>query len=67
MSLTAYVGHFAVQSMLPLLGDEAPPWRTLIMFVLGSMLFAVIWSRFFRRGPLEYLLHTAAKPAKFVR
>lgn len=69
MSLTAYVGHFVIQSWLPGLGatyDEGS-WTTLIMFVLGAIVFAGVWSRFFRRGPLEYLLNAAAKPAKYVR
>jgi uncharacterized membrane protein YeiB len=39
----------------------------LLMFVGGAIVFAGIWSRFFRRGPLEYLLHAATKLAKFVR
>ena len=40
---------------------------TLIMFVLGATVFAGIWSRFFRRGPLEYLLNAATKPAQHIR
>ncbi|MEH0424950.1 hypothetical protein QBA38_39405 [Streptomyces stelliscabiei] len=39
----------------------------LIMFVLGATVFAAIWSRFFRRGPLEHLLDAATKPAKNIR
>ncbi|MBE1602960.1 putative membrane protein YeiB [Streptomyces stelliscabiei] len=31
------------------------------------IMFAAIWSRFFRRGPMEYLLNTATKPAKHIR
>jgi uncharacterized membrane protein YeiB len=69
MSLTAYVGHFVVSSLLPVArGRETQgSWVPLLLYILGAMLFAVIWSRFFRRGPLEYLLHAATKPAKFVR
>jgi hypothetical protein len=29
--------------------------------------FAAIWSRFFRRAPLEYLLNAAIKPTKHTR
>lgn len=70
MSLTAYVGHFVVQSLLP--GPGPGPvtqqsWVPLLMFVLGAIVFAAIWSRFFRRGPLEYLLNAATKPAKHIR
>jgi uncharacterized membrane protein YeiB len=69
MSLTAYVGHFVIQGWLPGLGAtyDEESWVTLINFVLGAIVFAAIWSRFFRRGPLEYLLNAATKPAKHIR
>ncbi|KOX06592.1 membrane protein [Streptomyces sp. NRRL B-1140] len=69
MSLTAYVGHFLAQSALSLSAgtDTQRSWGPLLMFVLGATLFAAIWSRFFRRGPLEYLLNTATRPAKHIR
>ncbi len=40
---------------------------TLIMFVVGAIVFATIWSRFFRRGPLEYPLNAATKPKNHIR
>jgi uncharacterized membrane protein YeiB len=69
MSLTAYVGHFVVQSALPVGAgtDTQQSWVPLLMFILGATLFAAVWSRFCRRGPLEYLLHVATKPAKYIR
>jgi uncharacterized membrane protein YeiB len=69
MSLTAYVGHFLAQSALSLPAGTSTQqsWAPLLMFVLGAIVFAAIWSRFFRRGPLEYLLNAATKPAKYVR
>ncbi|MFE7766277.1 DUF418 domain-containing protein [Streptomyces sp. NPDC057438] len=69
MSLTAYVGHFLAQSALsvPAGTGTQHSWVPLIMFVLGATVFAAIWSRFFRRGPLEYLLNAATKPAKRIR
>ncbi|MFJ8048356.1 DUF418 domain-containing protein [Streptomyces luteogriseus] len=69
MSLTAYVGHFVAQSMLsmPSGTSSQQSWVPLLLFVLGAMVFAALWSRFFRRGPLEYLLNTATKPAKHLR
>jgi uncharacterized membrane protein YeiB len=42
-------------------------WVPLLSFVAGATVFAGIWSRLFRRGPLEYLLNAATKPAKYVR
>jgi uncharacterized protein len=69
MSLTAYVGHFVAQSALPVSAGTGTQqsWVPLLMFILGAIAFAAIWSRFFGRGPLEYLLHAATKPAKHIR
>ncbi|MGW2379921.1 DUF418 domain-containing protein [Streptomyces sp. NPDC001658] len=69
MSLTAYVGHFVAQSVFstPAGTGTQQSWTPLIMYVLGAILFATIWSRFFRRGPLEYLLNLATKPVKHIR
>ncbi|MDX3752286.1 DUF418 domain-containing protein [Streptomyces sp. AK08-02] len=69
MSLTAYVGHFLAQTGFSTLAGTGTQqsWLPLIMYVLGAVLFAAIWSRFFRRGPLEYLLNAATKPAKHIR
>lgn len=69
MSLTAYVGHFVAQSVLstPAGTGTQQSWVPLLMYVLGAIVFATVWSRFFRRGPLENLLNTATRPAKYVR
>ncbi|MFE9023582.1 DUF418 domain-containing protein [Streptomyces sp. NPDC007808] len=69
MSLTAYVGHFLAQSALstPAGTSTQQSWGPLLMYVLGAIVFAAVWSRFFRRGPLEYLLNAATKPAKHIR
>lgn len=72
MSLTAYVGHFVAMSAFTLApngsyGPPQPSWTPLLLLILGAMVFATIWSRFFRRGPLEYLLNAATKPAKYIR
>jgi len=69
MSLTAYVGHFLAQSALsvPAGTGTQQSWVPLLMFILGATLFAGIWSRLFRRGPLEYLLNAATKPVKHLR
>ncbi|MEU0452926.1 DUF418 domain-containing protein [Streptomyces sp. NPDC006129] len=69
MSLTAYVGHFLAQSALsvPAGTGTQQSWVPLLMFIFGVTLFAALWSRFFCRGPLEYLLNAATKPAKHIR
>ncbi|MDO0910522.1 DUF418 domain-containing protein [Streptomyces sp. DT2A-34] len=69
MSLTAYVGHFVAQSALSMPSGTSTQqsWVPLLLFVLGAIVFAAIWSRFFRRGPLEYLLYAATKPTKHIR
>ena len=68
MSLTAYVGHFLAQSAWPASGaGTTKSWVPVLLYILGAIVFAAIWSRFFRRGPLEYLLNTATKPAKYIR
>jgi uncharacterized protein len=67
MSLTAYVGHFVVSSLLSTGTSTQDSWLPLLWFVVGATVFAWTWFLFFRRGPLEYLLDAATKAAKFVR
>ncbi|MFD7512324.1 DUF418 domain-containing protein, partial [Streptomyces sp. NPDC059853] len=61
MSLTAYVGHFVAQSVMggPAGESGQESWMPVLMFMLGATVFAAVWSRFFRRGPLESLLNAA--------
>ena len=70
MSLTLYVGH--ILAILALPGESATPPQSasaalLLCFIAGATVFAALWSRFFRRGPLEYLLNNATKLANRVR
>ncbi|MEU0677971.1 DUF418 domain-containing protein [Streptomyces sp. NPDC006172] len=70
MSLTLYVSHILVILALPGEGVTPPQsasFELLLCFVAGATLFAGIWSRFFRRGPLEYLLNRATELANRVR
>ncbi|MDN3242096.1 DUF418 domain-containing protein [Glycomyces tritici] len=68
MSLTAYVGHFAVMSWLSLPGGGVRgSWVPVLTLILGAIVFAAIWSRFFKRGPLEYLLNLATRPVKHLK
>ncbi|MCD7440581.1 heparan-alpha-glucosaminide N-acetyltransferase domain-containing protein [Streptomyces lincolnensis] len=70
MSLTLYVGH--ILAILALPGEAATPPQSasfglLLCFIVGATVFAAVWSRFFRRGPLEHLLNDATKLARRVR
>ncbi|MFJ6565241.1 DUF418 domain-containing protein [Streptomyces sp. NPDC091412] len=39
----------------------------LLGFIAGATLLATVWTRLFRRGPLEYLLHIATRPAQLIK
>ncbi|WP_327348883.1 DUF418 domain-containing protein [Streptomyces europaeiscabiei] len=65
MSLTLYVTHVAAYAMLP--EGATNTLVPLLGFIAGAILFATLWSRFFSRGPLEHLLNSTTKLAKFVR
>ncbi|MGW2640863.1 DUF418 domain-containing protein [Streptomyces sp. NPDC001348] len=70
MSLTLYVAHVLVIVALPGEGVTPPQsasFELLLCFVVGATVFAAVWSRFFRRGPLEYLLNRATKLAYRLR
>jgi uncharacterized membrane protein YeiB len=60
------VAHVLVIVALP--GENAIPpdsnsTAMLLGFIAGAVTFATLWSRFFRRGPLEYLLNSATRLA----
>jgi len=57
MSLTAYVLHVIAIDATG--ADPGQPLYVLLSFIAGVIVFALVWSRFFRRGPLEFLLHKA--------
>lgn len=62
MPLTYYVGH--IIGFLVLLfagGAMISIWLSLVLFVVLPMLLAALWFRFFRRGPLEAVIHAAAQ------
>ena len=67
MSLSAYVGHVLAIGLLGFDDLPGPSLWVLVAFILVTAVFATIWRRFFRRGPLEYLLTLATKPAQLVR
>jgi uncharacterized membrane protein YeiB len=67
MSLTAYVFHIVGIHVLGM--DELPgaPLHVLFVFLVAVTAFATLWSRFFARGPLEWLLGQATRVAECVR
>ncbi|MGI5459804.1 DUF418 domain-containing protein [Streptomyces sp. CA-249302] len=66
-ALTAYVLHILAIRVVGMEDATGPALLSLLLFTLAAMLFATTWTRHFRRGPLEYLLHTATRPARLVR
>ncbi|MEV5533793.1 DUF418 domain-containing protein [Streptomyces prunicolor] len=74
MALTAYVLHIVALWLLtdvwPVAAVEDETMSglpALLAFIAAAMLLATAWTRHFRRGPLEHLLHTATRPARYVR
>ncbi|MEY9855417.1 putative membrane protein YeiB [Catenulispora sp. GAS73] len=63
MSLTVYVGHLVGISVLGIDDQSDEPLWVLLAFMMTAIVFASLWSRRFQRGPLEYLLNAATKPA----
>jgi uncharacterized membrane protein len=71
MSLTVYVGHiagvwFLIDHPVNEVGYQSG-WKMWAVFVVAAMAFALLWKRFLKRGPLEWAMWAATKPAKFVR
>ncbi|RRS00403.1 DUF418 domain-containing protein [Glycomyces terrestris] len=71
MSLTVYVAHIAgvwylVDHPANGVGYETG-WRMWAVFVVVAMVFALLWRRFLKRGPLEWIMTLATKPAKYVK
>jgi uncharacterized membrane protein len=71
MSLTVYVGHIAgvwylIDQPVNGVGYQSG-WKMWAVFVVAAMLFALIWKRFLKRGPLEWAMWAATKPAKFIK
>ncbi|RRS00438.1 heparan-alpha-glucosaminide N-acetyltransferase domain-containing protein [Glycomyces terrestris] len=69
MSLTLYVAHLWGIGLVPPQSATSvvPELRAWAWFCLAAVAFAFLWSRFFKRGPLEHLMHWATGVAKFVR
>ena len=73
LALTAYVLHIVALWLLtdvwPVAAVEDETMSglpALLAFIAAAMLLATAWTRHFRRGPLEHLLHTATRPARHI-
>ncbi|MGW6908808.1 DUF418 domain-containing protein [Streptomyces sp. NPDC054940] len=67
MSLTAYVLHVVAIQFLGIEELPGSPLHVLLGFIVAVTVFAVLWSRLFGRGPLEWLLGKTTKVAELVR
>ncbi|MFG2951967.1 DUF418 domain-containing protein [Streptomyces adustus] len=74
MALTVYVLHivalwfFTEIWYVALVENETMAGLpVLLSFIAAAMLLALLWTRYYRRGPLEHLLYTATRPAQLVR
>lgn len=67
VSLTAYVGHIIAIKALGI--DDLPASAALpalVGFAAAAMLLALAWTRAFRRGPMEYMLHAVTTPVRLI-
>lgn len=67
MSLTAYVFHIVAIWLLDTDNLTTHSEYVLPGFIVSITVFAVIWSRFFRKGPLEWLMGRATQVARRIR
>lgn len=67
MSLTAYVYHIVAIWLLNTEGQTASPLYILLGFIASVTILATIWSRFFQRGPLEWLMGRATGVARRIQ
>ncbi|MFC5802596.1 DUF418 domain-containing protein [Streptomyces formicae] len=64
VALTAYVGHILAIRALDIVGlPDSADLPVLLLFAVTAMAAALAWTRAFRRGPLEYLIHAATTAA----
>ncbi|KKD09000.1 DUF418 domain-containing protein [Streptomyces sp. WM6386] len=67
MSLTAYVYHIVAIWLLDTEEATVQPLYVLLGFIASVTVLATVWSRFFRRGPLEWLMGRATRIARRIR
>jgi uncharacterized membrane protein YeiB len=67
IALTVYVGHIvAIKALGTRDLPDSAALPVFLCFAAAAMLFALVWTRFFRRGPLEYLMHALTVPARLI-
>ncbi|MEV6160752.1 DUF418 domain-containing protein [Streptomyces sp. NPDC052052] len=73
-ALTAYVLHIValwfftdVWHVAVIEDTTMSALPVLLGFIAVTTLLATVWTRLFRRGPLEYLLHAATRPARHIK
>ncbi|MBC3185923.1 DUF418 domain-containing protein [Corynebacterium sp. zg-331] len=62
MPLTAYVGHILAIGYLNANGHNIAEPGFALINLLGPIVFAMIWFRLWRRGPIEQLMYWALAP-----
>jgi uncharacterized membrane protein YeiB len=66
-ALTAYVLHILAIREFGMKDGTGPALFDLLLHGSVAMLLATAWTRRWRRGPLEHLLHVSARPARHIR
>ncbi|MGW7170056.1 DUF418 domain-containing protein [Streptomyces sp. NPDC054884] len=67
ISLTAYVLHVVAIYIVGMEEETVPALIALLAFMATAMLFAILWTRRFRRGPLEYVLHATTQVVRRIK
>ncbi len=67
VALTAYVAHILLIRAIGVEEETGPALFGLAAFSAATMLLATLCVRRFRRGPLEYLLYAATRPARHIK
>ncbi|UXY30246.1 DUF418 domain-containing protein [Streptomyces sp. HUAS TT20] len=74
MALTVYALHIValwffsdVWYVAAIEGQTLSALTVLLGFIAAATLLATVWTRLFRRGPLEQLLHLATRPARNIK
>ncbi|MBZ3901578.1 DUF418 domain-containing protein [Streptomyces griseiscabiei] len=66
-ALTAYVLHILAIREFGMAEETGPALVDLFVYLLVATVLATAWTRVFRRGPLEHVLHVCTRPARLVR